>query len=201
MPARHIIILFGLAAFVAMGCMPRAAAYTETVHLGDTAVSVFAPDWIWQRREVNLLFVVRNEGDAPIAPEVTLRLPEGLEEHFTFTGDAIQTVTVAPGESARGAFTGILAQDGVPCQRYDFQITVRAGDASETLHYPLKTIRGAVVGAGSAAIALPVIIALAFTLLFAFVLNAMGGPGAWLRLGSAVTAPEDRPGWIDEKPL
>ncbi len=195
---KYVGVLLSASALV--GFMPRAAAFTESLHAGEVDVSFFAPDWIWQRREANILFVARNGGDVPVTVDVTLHLPEDREDHFTYRGKASRTLEVSPGESVRGAFAGVLARDGVPCRSYVFRLDVRTHGETKTLDYSLKTIRGAVVGTSTAAIALPVIIAFAFTLVFALVLNRLAERGAWRVKGAPVTSSEDRPGWIDEVP-
>ena len=165
---------------------PQAAALEITEQVGPVECSVYAPDWTWQKRDINILFVLRNTGTETENVSLDLRPPKDLENHFTYSqvGDTSPyphaRVTVLPGETIRHAFTGITARDGVPRQTYDFSIRLRTDTHKQAVAYPVKTIRGAAVNPGKWALYLPIGIALAWSVAFVYALRKMGGPRAWL---------------------
>jgi hypothetical protein len=172
----------GMVLFLACLLCEYGEALEQRATVGAVEVSVYAPDWTWQKRDLNILFVLR---DAAAAVSIALVPPVGLEDHFTYGqvaagGDypAVE-VSVPPGETVREEFTGITSRDGVPLQTYNFGIALRAGDAASVIAYPAKTIRGAVVSPGKWTLYLPVGLALVWSVAFVWALRKMSVPGAW----------------------
>lgn len=187
-----------LAVLVLAVCLPGGAfAFQQTYSLGNVDVAVYAPDWTWQKRDINILIVARNEGTQTEQISAALTLPEGKENDFSFAGEPVCTLVAAPKGIARAAFAGIAAKDGVPKQTYHFSIRLHAGNGDAVADYPVKTIRGAVVNSGNWALYLPAGVALAWCLAFAIALRRMAGPGAWRRAAEAIEPSADRPAWID----
>lgn len=175
-------------------------AWTQTGMLGSVRYSVYAPDWTWQKQNVNLLFVFKNEGADPVGVQARLEFPKEQASHFNVAEQSGQKIessgelpdalsldtTVAPGEEVRRAFTNIYARDGVPRQSYDFVVDLRAGDQEVRRPYALKTIRGAAVGRAKMAIYIPVVVAGIWSILFVFILKRYAAPGAWLVSGRSI---------------
>ncbi len=100
-------------AIVAVGvmlavCSATAHALTASAELGDVSLTVYAPDWTWQKQDINVLVVARNNGSAPA--DVTLRLdfPAGGDAAFSHAGAREQSITVPPGESVLAAVFPVI---------------------------------------------------------------------------------------------
>lgn len=186
-----------------------AAALVQSEELGKTEFTVYAPDWTWQKQDINILVVFENTSGEPVERTVELVVPEAFREHFGHRGVAsipedtlVDTVTVPAHATARAAITGITALDGFPLRRYPMELRIAAdeeGQAREVM-FELQTIRGAAVNSGKWALYLPVGVALAFCLVFALVISRFAAPGAWKRAGASLTEPGDVPSWVHEEP-
>lgn len=196
---RAVLFAF-LMLIVACLIQPDARALTQTGSVGDLRFSVYAPDWTWQKRDINILAIFENAGD--IDAEVTLNLvfPPGKEEHFAYEGSRETTITVPSGETVRHAFTNILALDGVPRQVYDFELIVKCAGNETRVAYPVRTIRGAVVNPGKWALVLPGGIALAWCIVFALVVRRFAQPRAWLVPSAPVSEPDKVESWMNLEP-
>jgi hypothetical protein len=186
------------AAVLVVGLQGTAGAFETTQSVGPVLLSVYAPDWTWQKRDINILMVARNKGQEAATLSVELVLPVGQEDHFVYVGEKVKTLTAGPGEAVRAAFAGITAKDGVPTQQYVLALKIRAGDGDTTLEYPVQTIRGAAVNPGKWALYLPAGVALIWCAAFALALRRMSGAGAWRRSGPAVKTLPNQPGWVED---
>lgn len=189
-----LIATFIMAACIVAAFSGDARALSKTEQLGDIRVSVFAPDWTWQKRDINILATFENQGVAPVKAALSVQFPPGLETHFQFTGEPAVTLSLNPGETQRAAFTAITALDGVPCQEYAFALKARSGAETIRIPYPVRTIRGEVVNPGKWALYLPAGIGLVWSLVFALIIPRFAERGAWRRVLPAVETnalPED----------
>lgn len=199
---------FAAVVFV-LGMAFPVAALVQSGELGKTQFTVYAPDWTWQKQDINILVVFENTSGEPVERTVELVVPEAFREHFGHRGGAsippdalVRTVMVSANETARTAITGITALDGFPLQRYPMELRIAAdeeGQAREVM-FELRTIRGAAVNPGKWALYLPVGVALAFCLVFALVISRFAAPGAWRRAGAPLTEPGGVPSWVHEEP-
>lgn len=206
---RRLCALGVLAALAAASS--EVAALTESGTAGDVRFTVYAPDWTWQKQNVNVLFVLSNQGVTPQDVTVAIELPQGKESHFqrpTRTeGDREvpapleREVRVSPGETVRQALTDIRALDGVPRQVYDFTVIVRCGEAVVRVPYSLATVRGAAVSSAKWALFLPVVVALVWSVLLAAGMLWTTERHAWLTPGKPVLIAGEREAWIDQTPL
>ena len=160
-----------------------ATATTLVVEENGIHVTVYAPGWIWQGQNVNVLVVLENTGNATAELELALRLPEGLEDHFEFSGPVAQSVTLNPKERKRIAFANIASRSGFPRQTYPFEILVSSGNqdlrSGFIIPYSIKTVRGAAVSEGLWAALLPAILAALWCLVLGGYLLRRAKPGAW----------------------
>lgn len=163
--------------------------------LGDLRYTVYAPDWTWQDRDVNILVVLENRGSLPKTVSLALALPPGKEGDFQFDGEKEQTVSVDPGETVRRAFVNLRPLSTAPRQVYPLEVAVSAPEGEARVAYPLRTIRGAVVSPGRWAVFLPAGLALAWCLVFAVVLRRLSPPRAWLVPGEAVRDGGEEASW------
>lgn len=162
--------------------------------------TVYAPDWTWQDRDINVLIVLENRSGVPADVSVTLSLPPGKQDHFEYQGDTRATITVPPGKVLRHAFTNIRALGGVPRQVYPFELSVEHDGRRVQVPYPMRTIRGAAVSPGKWALFLPVGLALLWCMVFVLVMGRIALPRAWRTSTEPVTFPEHRELWIDREP-
>lgn len=154
-------------------------ALTEQVDVDGVSLTIYAPDWTWQRQNVNVLVVAQNGSGAPRSIHLELIPPAGKEDHFKFNGPVSMEFDVGPAETVRKAITDIYATDSFPWQVYDFAFVVRGQSETRTVPYALRTIRGAAVTSAKSALYLPVAVALIWSGLFAAVLPRLSSPGAW----------------------
>jgi len=164
---------------VVYGFQQLADALTQSGSLDDLKFSVYAPDWTWQKRDINILVTFRNTGERAGKVTVSLVFPPGKEHHFRYDGARIINLTVPAGKTVRHAFTNIVALDGVPRQVYDFELVVYYQGQEARVRYPVRTIRGAVVSPGKWALFLPGGVALAWCVVFVAVIRRFAEPGAW----------------------
>lgn len=174
----------------------RVMAFEAAAALGNLSITVYAPDWTWQNRDINLLVVARNAGALPQTLSLTLHWPEGAEDNFRYAGEPVKSVTIPPGGTERVSFAGITAL--VRGREYRFRLVASASGEEACFEYPVKTIRGAVLGSGNGALYLPAGIALAWCIAFAVLLRRFAAPGAWRKPGPPITLPENPPAWIHE---
>ncbi len=179
-----VSVLLCVVAVLAVAAPAR--AFTVQREWGGVSVTVHAPDWTWQKRDINILLIARNPGDVSVAIPMRCVLPEGLEDHFTWDGNRELTLTALPGETARACFSGITALDGVPTGDYAFAITLGTGASAQGIEYPVRTIRGAAVNPGPWALYLPALLALLWCVVFAGALVYMGGWRAWREHGEPI---------------
>jgi len=193
---RTLLFVF-LTLIAACSIQPQARALTQTGSVGDLNFSVYAPDWTWQKRDINILAIFENAGDEDAEVTLNLVFPRGKEDHFTYDGSRKTRLTVPSGETVRHAFTNILALDGVPRQVYDFKLTVKYAGHETRVAYPVRTVRGAVVNPGKWALVLPGGIALAWCIVFAAVVRRFAQPKAWLVPSTPVSEPDKAESWMN----
>ena len=192
-----------------------AAALTANGVVDDVAYSVYAPDWTWQNRDVNVLVVLENRSDAPREVRVQFGIPRDRLADFGVAGKPVapdETKTTAeahlgPKESTRLAFTEITPlaarADGskVPLGDYALSLRIQFDDVSATVPYPLRTIRGQAFSGGRwVALLAPTAVALVWCLAFALALRRFAATGAWKKPPSPVNEPEKKEPWIDRNP-
>lgn|GEM_PF-851238 len=194
------VLFVSLTLITACTIQPRAHALTRTGRVGDLNFSIYAPDWTWQKRDINILAILENAGDEDTEVVLNLVFPPGKEDPFAYDGERQATLTVPSAETVRYAFTNILSLDGVPRQVYDFELTVRCAGHEAHVAYPVRTIRGAVVNPGKWALVLPGGIALAWCIVFAAVVRRFAQPRAWLVPGAPVSEPDKAESWMNLEP-
>ncbi len=197
---RTNVFAFFLCSLLGAAC-PPAHALTEETRIDDVAVTVFAPDWTWQNRDVNILLVLENDASAPRDVSVSLVLPPGNEDDFEIPegAEVTRTVKLNPDDTVRQAFTKITARPGPKLQTYEFAIDVSVNGEQATVLYPLQTIRGAVSrGAVWVALLVPCGVALMWCIAFALALKHFARPGAWKAPSEALKEPEHKEPWIDQ---
>ncbi|MFP6581471.1 MAG: hypothetical protein VCD00_02830 [Candidatus Hydrogenedentota bacterium] len=170
---------FLAACFIFISLSAQALTHTETIN--DLTITVYAPDWIWQKSAVNILITIENSGSTEESVHLALTPPDLHVDHFTIDPGIIQgtTLVIPADDSLRHAFTNIIALGHVERQVYDFSITATTDDQSVTVSYPLTTIRGPVVNTAKWAMMLPAIICAAWCLVFIVALRRFATPGAW----------------------
>jgi len=197
------LTVMGLA--VVCGFVSHAYALTERGSIGDLSFTVYAPDWTWQKQNINILIVLENDGSESADVNLDLVFPPGKEDHFQYVENGepkatrIETV-IHTGETVRRAYTNIHALAGVPRQTYDFEIMLSAGSRSARVPYPVRTIRGSMVSPGRWALFAPGAVALAWCIVFAVVMARLAPTGAWRYPGTPMTEPEKTDSWIDLEP-
>lgn len=178
-----------------------ARALEHSAQVGHIAFSVFAPDWTWQNRTVNVMFVLENTGTVDARVEVSMHLAEGHETDFQAEPKNLgRTVDVPAGGTVRAALKDILARPGVPRQVYPCTLSVESGGAVAQIPYPLRTIRGAAVSSARWAMYLPVATTLCWAVVIAVVMDWLSSRRAWLKPAPPISEPDERPAWIDESP-
>lgn len=185
---------------------PGAHALTQEGRVGDVAFTVYAPDWTWQKRDVNVLVVLKNEGAEQVGASVRVVLPAGKEGDFTVdtskNSEPLQCVaSLPPKETVRRGFTGITAKDGVPLQTYAFAVEVSVGEEKTVVPYPMRTIRGEVIGKSKwAPLVVPSGVALVWCIAFALIFKRFGKRGAWKTVSEPFADSADKESWIDQNP-
>jgi hypothetical protein len=169
-----------LGLLVCVSAYVPAFALTETGTLGKLHYSLYAPDWTWQGRDLNILAVFENDGSETAEVTVRLILPPGKEDHFEYDGPASISATVPPGGTVRKAFTNVNALKGFPRQEYAFAFEMECGERSARAAYPMRTIRGQVFSGGRmVALFVPAGIALVWCIVVALVMRRFAKAGAW----------------------
>ncbi|HEO71746.1 MAG TPA: hypothetical protein ENN80_10835 [Candidatus Hydrogenedentes bacterium] len=188
--AVHLLIasLLGLVAIPAAGL-----EYSEG--MADIKVSFFAPDWTWQRRDINILAVVRNEATEPQEVRVRLELPE--TNAFEYEGPLEAGIHVLAGQTVRYAFTHIRAAGDAPLRVHEFALGAACNEHECRIVYPVRVIRGAAVSPGAWALYLPAGVALLWSAVFAFALVRFSAPKAWRVPGEPIQPPGEPETWID----
>lgn len=179
-----------------------AHALTHKDSLGDLRVTIYAPDWTWQKNAVNILVSMENVGDQPVTCSLELLLPQKHADHFLYDNRDSENsaVTVPPGATLRHAFTNIEALGDVDRQTYTFTINASTRADRLTVDYPLTTTRGPVVSGAKWATLLPVIICIIWCITFVVALTRFAKPGAWKTPGQLDLEQHDGESWIDESP-
>ncbi len=168
------------------------AAYATTLveERDGIKITLYAPDWIWQGQNINVLVVAEHDRNYRIRLGTHLFLPEGLEDHFAYDGETSQYVFVEPGERKRIAFVNIKALTGYPRQFYEFEFvfdhSVADGGLLVRIPFHVRTIRGPMVSEGKWAAILPAALAAAWCLVIAMYLKRHAIPGAWKTPGESV---------------
>jgi hypothetical protein len=178
---------------------PGAQGLTERTSVEDLHVTVYAPDWTWQRRDVNILMVLENKGDAPLEARLGLLLPPD-DASWSYDGPTRIETSVPPRGVTRAAFTGITAANSAPRRIHELSLRIESAGRTQTLDYPVRVVRGAAVSPGVWALLLPLGVALAWCIVFALTLLKLAPAGAWRRPGPAYEPPAERPAWIEERP-
>ena len=198
-PKNRCLSLISLGLALIAACS-TAHALTASAGLGDVSLTVYAPDWTWQKQDINVLVVVVNKGVAPAEVMLRLDFPADGESDFKYAGPREQTVAVPPGESVRAAFTNITALDGVPRRTYTFGIVAESAGVSNSITYPVRTIRGAAVGASTLAALIPAVLAALWCLVLLAVMPRFGLHGAWRTPSASIAQPYEIEPWIDRVP-
>lgn len=188
-----------LPCLLALLSAPAAQALASSGAVGDVRYTVYAPDWTWQGREINVMVVLRNEGLAEASVALRLILPPE-KEAFSYKGAADFALTVAPDSVERFAFTGVTPLTGHPRGVYRLALMVESGGEEARVEYPLRTIRGAVVSPGKWAVFLPALVALAWCAVFFLALRPLAPQGAWLVPAAPIPEPETKEPWIHQSP-
>ncbi|MFC2075511.1 hypothetical protein ACFLT7_00365 [candidate division KSB1 bacterium] len=158
-------------------------AVTQTIEEAGVSISLYGPDWIWQRRDVNILVVGRNRTDHTVQLELILRLPDASGDAFNYDGPERVDLILPPGETKRTAFTGLTASDGVPLDTYPLIVECKIDGKALVFDYPVKFIRGGVVRPGVWAVLAPAFLAGLWCILIVLYLSRIGRPGAWRKPG------------------
>lgn len=195
-----LIPILILAATLSCWTVPGHALSYRVEDLGELECTVYAPDWTWQNRDINILVVLENHSDSPTEAVLTLGFPPGKEDHFEYPGETCAVLKVPPGSTVRHAFTNIRALAGVPRQTYPFRLLVEHAGRTSEVPYPMQTIRGAVVSPGKWALILPVGLALLWCIVFAAAMSRLAQPRAWRTSADPATLPEASASWINQEP-
>jgi len=188
---------------------PSAHALTESGEIAGLSYTVYAPEWTWQRRDINILVVLENGGASATPVRVSLELPVGGEDHFGLRGQAIGwdeqplhfEVMVPPGAVVRQAFTGITALPGFPRTTYEFALALRSGSQEVRVPYRVRTVRGQTLKGGRwSAVLVPVAVALVWCIAFVLALRRFSTGGAWKTSGAPIPEPEAPEHWIEGVP-
>ena len=199
--ARRNCVLPGLLALFLLLATPCATALTHTGQLDHITCSIYAPDWTWQNRDVNILVVLENTGSYTQDVTVRTAFPADKEDHFTYEGPTELTLTVPAGGTARAAFTNIHSMAGVARQTYELQLVLKTDGSSTVVSYPLQTIRGQAFSGGRwVALFVPAGVALVWCVAFALALTKMARPGAWKTPAFPISEPTTKEPWIDQLP-
>ena len=194
-------LLFTVVALsVAYGFQQHVDALTQGGSVGDLDFAVYAPDWTWQERDINILVILENTSEKPAQVRLNLVFPPGKEHHFGYDGERIIDLAVPAGEIVRHAFTNIRALDGVRRQVYAFELVVGYEGREARVAYPVRTIRGAVVSPGKWALFLPGGVALAWCIVFASIVRRFARPGAWRIPAEPVRERDMLQPWIQAGP-
>jgi hypothetical protein len=184
-----------LLAGVAFCCLIHLSspALEESGLAGNLAYRIFAPDWTWQNRDINILLVLTNQDESEaLQGTIELLLPEGLSTHFSYKEATSLNFDIEARQTQRQAFTEITALPGFPLQDYVFSLVLRSGEEEIRVPYAVRTIRGALVHKGHWGVLLiPVGLSLLWSLIFVSVLRGFAKPGAWSRPSETIAFSEE----------
>ena len=175
-----------------------AFAYTEAFSVGGSKVTVFAPDWIWQGQNVNIMFVAENKNTAEKKIDFRLSLPEENKKYFDLPGELSTSGDIPANGKLRLAITGIVPKRNIPLGKYSFFINISSDSLEEQIEYPLKVIRGSLVEAGIWSVLLPALIALLWGTSFCFVLPRFSRKGAWRKKSPPFAEYIEKKEWFNE---
>lgn len=182
------------ALILAWPCVSEGLTRSGTV--GDVGYTVYAPDWTWQDREVNILVVLRSTTGSPREATVSLVLPPDKAGDFAYGGEAVIRETLEDSTPVRAAFVGIKPLSGVPRQTYPLEVRIHTAGGETHIDYPLRTIRGAAVSPGKWAVLLPVAVALAWCVVMGIALHRLSPTRRWWRVSGSVQMAESGEEWI-----
>jgi len=191
------IIAVGVA--IPLACLSSAFAYSERVELGVVQTTVFAPDWIWQGQQVNVMAISENGGDSAQQVALSVTAPAEDVSQFGLPQDLSVGKTIEPGARQRVAITGIVPAKHAPLGVYRFGITVRVGQDERILEYPLKVIRGSLVEAGWWSVWLPALVCLVWSVSILVALSRFAEKGAWKRRGEPYTEQAAEERWFGDR--
>ncbi len=204
--SQRIAVLLGAVLF---GAAIPAAALESEGDLAGIQFSIYAPDWTWQGRDVNVMAVFENPTAVAATCAIALEFDGEQVNHFgrngapitPDSGPLVNEVSVPPGETRRIALTGITALNGFPRQVYPLTLRVDVNASETRIAYPMRTIRGQAFSEGRAiALGIPIGVALIFAVAFAAVLRKSGDPDAWKTVPAPATVPEKPESWINQIP-
>jgi hypothetical protein len=187
-----------LASMVLLTLLPTTAhAIAQPTQLGDLTMTIYAPEWTWQRERINVLVVINNPTNEERSVDLELELPRRAEDRFTYTGDPSATLHVGPNRSARHVFKDIVALGGVPRGDYAFTVRARTPEAIVGYQFSVKTVRGAAVSSSSLAALVPAALAALWCILIVLALRTYAAPGAWRTSPPPIDSPASAESWID----
>lgn len=178
----------------------NAAALTHVAQLDGLDVTIYAPDWTWQNRYVNILAVCANRTGHDVEAHLALVLPESEPAAFAYGGPCEVNVAVPAQGSVRHAFTNILALPAAPRGEYEIALVLSSGSREARVPYAVRTIRGEVFTGRWMALVVPPALALIWCVAFVLVLRRFAAPGAWRTPSPAVEDPEVKETWIEQTP-
>lgn len=178
----------------------RAIGVIATAEDGAISITVYAPDWTWQKRDINVLIVIENKSPSEVSGELSLQLPDRFEDHFKFDGEASNSFALASGSEGRFAFTNITALDGVPRQTYAFAIELNADAGVVRVPFDITTVRGAAVSPGLWAIWLPAGVAACWCVVFLAMMGRYAQPRSWLTPSPPIAPVSKMEPWIERTP-
>jgi hypothetical protein len=196
---RSLYAVLAVAVLSALAIAPQAAPFQSKVDVSGLQCIIFAPDWTWRGRDVNVLFVAANEGDTTREVRIALALPPGEGARFGRSGtpvswpkeDLLRTLDVPPDHTERLAFAGITPLPSLPLGAYPFQLTVMSGGDTVEIPFSVRIIRGQIIQGGQwVAVLVPVSVALVWCIAFAVALSRLAPAGAWKRPSQPMTEPE-----------
>ena len=162
-----------------------ATALTVKREAAGATVTVYAPDWIWQGENVNVLFVIDNHGEGDLTASAHWSLPEALWPAKDIREKHTPSQTVKPGESRRLAITNVRVPPATPPGKLDsgFSVTVNGTDVE--IAYPLRVVRGAAIDPSKAAAGYVwALIAATWCIVFLIVLPRFAKKGAGLKVNT-----------------
>ena len=192
-----------------MGAAMSADALESESDAAGVHFGVYAPDWTWQGRDINVMAVFENTSASPTTCAITLEIDSDHVDHFgrngapssPDSGPLVSEVSVPPGETRRIALTGITALNAFPRQVYPLILRVSVDDADIRIDYPMRTIRGQAFSEGRViALGVPIRVALLFAVAFAAVLRKSGDSDAWKTVPHSAAEPEVPEPWINQPP-
>ena len=200
------VVTTAVALFPVLFCSTFAPAWglTETGEVGEVAYSIYAPAWTWQEQKINIL--VKAENNSAEARTFTVQLhltadapnafkpPEARDDESLL----VKTAELSPGEVRRVAIVNVKATSESGIGDYVLRIRLAAGGREAQVDYPVEIIRGAVVRSEKWVMLLPVIVTLAWCIVFILVLPRYAAAGAWRKSGPAIAPPGRVEDWIRE---